>query len=240
MRIFITGGASGLGEAITKKLAGVSSNEVYFTYNSSGDNAQKIKSEFENTYPVRCNFNNEEELKNLCTKIEEISPDVLINNAYTGSFINSYFHKTDANDFLSEFKINVLSTIMITQAALTVFRKKKGGKIITVLTSALVNTPPIGSSVYVANKAYLEELTKVWAVENARFNITSNSVSPAFMLTSFTNAIDERLIEQMTESHPLKKLLDPAEVAETILFLSTAGTQLNGVNLVINAAATLK
>lgn len=78
--------------------------------------------------------------------------------------------------------------------------------------------PPIGSSTYIANKAYLEKLTKVWAIENSKFNITSNSISPSFMQTKLTSEIDERIIEQIISNHPLKKLLTVDEVAETVLF----------------------
>jgi NAD(P)-dependent dehydrogenase (short-subunit alcohol dehydrogenase family) len=96
--------------------------------------------------------------------------------------------------------------------------------------------PPIGTSVYIANKAYLEKLTKVWANENVKFNISSNSVSPSFMQTSLISDVDERVIEQMIENHPLKKILTVEEVAETVLFLISASSQINGVNLIINAA----
>ncbi|HEY2584005.1 MAG TPA: SDR family oxidoreductase, partial [Mucilaginibacter sp.] len=106
-----------------------------------------------------------------------------------------------------------------------------------ILSAALVNTPPIGSAVYVANKAYLEELTKVWAVENLKFNITSNAVSPSLMLTNLTASMDERLIEQIKNDRPL---LSTEEVAESVLFLVNAGQQINGVNLIINAAGNIK
>jgi len=43
MNILITGGASGLGEAITKQLASISSNNVYFTYSKSADQARSIE-----------------------------------------------------------------------------------------------------------------------------------------------------------------------------------------------------
>ena len=104
----------------------------------------------------------------------------------------------------------------------------------------MINTPPIGSSVYVANKAYLEKLTKVWAVENSKFNITSNSVSPSFMETNLTSKFDSRIIEQMIEAHPLRKILTIDEVAETVLFLTSASSQINGVDILLNAGAIIK
>lgn len=239
MNILITGGSSGLGMAITRKIAG-NGHKVYFTYNSSVANAQQMEQDLEDVIAVKCNFKDAEDVDTLKNKIKEWDIDVLINNAYTGDPIKTYFHKIPAGDFLTDFKENLVPTITLTQAAIEVFRKKKSGKIITILTSFLVNTPPMGSSVYIANKAYLEQLTKVWATENAKYNITSNSVSPSFMLTPFTDYVDERLIEQMIENHPLKKLLTVEEVAESVYFLLTATPHINGVNIVLNAATNIK
>jgi len=240
MKILVTGGASGLGAAITRQLASQKENEIFFTYNTSSEKAGKIKSDLPNAFPLKCDFNREEEVATLCNKITELGLDVLINNAYTGSFIDAHFHKTPSGNFLSSFKTNIVPVIEITQAAINTFRKKKSGKIITVLTSALIGNPPVGASVYVANKAYLQELTKVWAFENARFNITSNSVSPSFMLTDFTSKLDERLIEQIKENQPQKKLVEPEEVAKAIEFLCSSASKENGLDIVLNAGASIQ
>ena len=240
MNILITGGASGLGEAITRLLARNKEHTIYFTYTKSEANAKKIEAEFANTFSIKCDFANDIEVKLLIEKINELDPDVLINNAYAGGFLKSYFHKTSCDDFLVEFKSNVLPVIEITQAAIQKFRIKKQGKIITILTAALINVPPLGSAVYIANKAYLEKLTKVWATENAKFNIVSNSVSPALMQTNLTADIDERIIEQIKETHPLKRLLTVEEVAESVLFLVNASPHINGIDIVLNGGITIK
>ncbi|MCW3116064.1 MAG: hypothetical protein JWM28_146 [Chitinophagaceae bacterium] len=240
MIVLITGGSSGLGEAITRLIAQQPGHTVYFTYNSSLTNAQKIEADLGNAFAIKCNFEIEVEVNALKTKISELGIDVLINNAYSGEPIKTYFHKIPAEDFLADFQKNMLPAIILTQAAINTFRKKKFGKIINVLTSFLINTPPIGSSVYVANKAYLEELSRAWATENAKYNITSNSISPAFMQTTFTNDVDERVIEQIKESHPLKAILTPAEVAESVLFLLNSTQQINGINIVLNSGANIK
>ena len=240
MNIVITGGASGLGETITKTLAANSANHIFFTYSNSEANALKIKKEFGNTESFKCDFKNQADVDSLIEIIKTMQIDVLINNAYHGTPIKNYFHKIPTTDFSEEFQQNIMPTMAITQAVLTNFRKAKSGKIITVLTSFLINTPPIGASSYVACKAYLASMVKSWANENAKFNITSNSVSPSFMMTGLTSDTDERIIEQMEQAHPLKKLLTTEEVAETIKFLVSASIQLNGVDIPINAASDFK
>lgn len=240
MNILITGGASGLGEAITKILAKDPTNTVYFTYHNSESNAKKLESTYNNVISIKCNFKDPESLKTLISRMNQLNFDILINNAYCEPIENIHFHKIPPVDFLTNFKENIIPVIEITQTAITNFRKKKKGKIITVLTSSLVNNPPAGYAVYVANKGYLEKLTKVWANENIKFNITSNSVSPSFMRTDLTSDVDPRIIEEFTRNHPLKKLLTVEEVAETVHFLTIATMHMNGVDIILNAGTAIK
>ena len=240
MNILITGGAAGLGEAITRRLAQDVTNTVYFTYNSSLANATVLEKEFHNTRSIKCDFSDLVEVNSLKDKIDGLNIEVLVNNAYSGAPIKTYFHKIAPDDFSSEFMLNLMPTIILTQSAINSFRKRKNGKVISILTSFLLNTPPIGSSVYVANKSYLNSLVKSWAAENIKFNITSNSISPAFMLSNFTKDVDERVIEQMRENHPLKKLLTLEEVAETVFFLVNASSQINGMDIIMNAGVNIK
>jgi NAD(P)-dependent dehydrogenase (short-subunit alcohol dehydrogenase family) len=240
MKILITGGASGLGESITRTLAKDRNNTIYFTFNTSSAKAQELEAEFQNTIAVACDFTNQKAVNALAEKIAELDLDVLIHNAYSGAYLKTHFHKIETTDFLTDFQVNVLPVITLTQAAINSFRKQKNGKIITVLTSALVNVPPVGSAVYASTKAYLAKLTQVWANENAKFNITSNTVSPAFMETAMTSSTDDRVKEQMIENNPAKRLLTTEEVAEAIAFLVNDSSQINEKDFVINAGDKLK
>ena len=240
MNILVTGGASGLGKAITEILLSNENHTVYFTFCSSKENAAIICSNFPNSKGIKCDFNDLKSVTSLCEMIPDLRLDVLINNAYSGNFITKHFNKIPADIFNSVLNKNIIPTIFITQSAISYFKKMKSGKIITILTSALVNKPPSGASSYVANKAYLQSLVKSWAVENKKFNITSNSVSPSLMLTKLTSDIDERIIDQIIDNHPLKKILETSEVAETVAFLVNSSKQINGIDLVINSAESIK
>lgn len=235
MRILITGGASGLGEAITRELAKDSNCEIFFTFNSSLSQSQKIEEDFANTHSVKCDFSVDADIVGLLEKIVQIDPDVLINNAWTGVKLN-HFHKQEISDFEKSFCLNILPTLKISQQVIKIFRKKKSGKIITILTSDLLDNPPMGASEYIATKAYLASMTKSWASENVRFNITSNSVSPSIMQTNI-HSLDERVLEEITSSHPLKRLLSTQETAEAVKYFVYCSSQINGANLIINAAS---
>ncbi len=238
MRILVTGGSSGLGKAIVELCASHEDNYVYFTYNNKVEEAQKLKEACANVEAIQLDFTNMASVDAFVEQIPSLSLDALVNNAWVGNPNGTYFHKTDIEDFDRSYRHNVLPLVKITQACIACFRKQKKGKIVTVLTSSLINLPPMGYSVYASTKACIEQLSKCWCKENARFGITSNCVSPEYMLTSFAH-VDERVIEQMEHDHPLKKLLRPQEVAEVVGMLLSSPMQLNGVNIPVNAAQNI-
>ena len=239
MNILVTGGSSGLGASITKKLAASAGNLVYFTCPFDTPEKNIIEKEFSNTRGIICNFREEKDVDALVAQLDTFNLDVLVNNAWATKIIKKHYQKIDQQDFLNGFMFNIMPVIKITKELISRFRKKKFGKIVTVLTSSIVNKPPAGYSEYVAAKSYIASLCKSWANENAAFNITSNCVSPSFMQTAFTDDTDERVVEEMINSHPLKRILTPDEVADSVVFLVNSTQQINGINLLMNAASDI-
>ena len=239
MNVLVTGGSSGLGKAIVCALAALPDHQIFFTYNRHGEEAEALAREHANVIARKCDFTNEEDLRALEEAIPSFDLDVLVNNAYVGTPLGTHFHKTDPAEFLKKFEENLIPTVRITQQAIVGFRKKRFGKIINILTAYLVNVPPMGFSIYTANKAYLQQLSKSWSSEYSRYNISSNCISPEFMLTNLAADVDERVVEQMQDRHPLKKLLTPSEVADAVIYFVNASQQVNGTHLVINAAQNI-
>lgn len=239
MNILVTGGTGGVGQAIVKLLAKDVTNTVYFVYRNSEDTANTIVEAFKNTIAFRCDQTKSEDLKALCNVIPEWNLDALVNNAWTGGSEGIRFHKLTNEMLIESFNNNVLPIISITQAALETFRKKKNGRIVTVLTSALIGTPPIGYGKYGAEKAYIEQMAKTWSREYIRYGITSNCISPDFMQTNFTNETDSRVVEQLIANHPLKELLKPEYVAKIVVSLLNMPKYVNGVNIPINAGINI-
>lgn len=239
MNILITGGSSGLGKSIVELAAADKNNTVYFTYRKHKENADAICSQFANVVAIYCDFTDSASLASFINQISDFSLDVLVNNAYSGITLGQHFHKTPAEDFNLAFQNNVLPLISVTQKVIESFRKKKAGKIITVLTSALIGVPPIGYSVYSATKAYIAQLAKSWSKEYIKLGITSNAVAPDFMQTALTEETNDFIKEQIKEANPLKTVLTTEEVAAVVLDLINASPQLNGVTIPVNAGANI-
>ena len=239
MNILITGGTGGLGRAIVDDFAKGARNNIYFTYCHSGEKAQAITDTYANVRGIRCDYGEAGSLETLLSAIDGMNLDVLVNNAWWGKPDAIRFGQLTGERIRDTFCNNVLPLVAITQEALKTFRKKKGGKIITILTAYLRGVPPIGYGLYASTKAYIAQMVRTWSVEYARYGITSNSVSPEFMRTDFTGGTDERVIEQMEQAHPLKRLLEPKEVAEVVRFLAEASPQINGVDIPVTAGTRL-
>ena len=233
MRVLVTGGASGLGYAITKQLLG-SGDFVYFTYLRAKEKAAELQSQFPSQcFGLECDFQSGQSIGSLTEAISEWDLEALVNNALPPMQIQQ-FQKTAIKDFGESFNSSVLPVLEITQACITQFRKKRAGKVINILTSYLLNRPPLGLSSYTANKAYLLAISKALLVENAKFGITINNISPSMMLTNLVNDIDERILEMAAESNLMGRLIRVDEVAQSVEFLLKSSPHINGMNLVLN------
>lgn len=233
MRVLVTGGASGLGYAITKQLLN-SGDFVYFTYLNSREKATELQAQFPNQcFGLECDFRSSQSITSLVEAISQWDLGALVNNALPPMQIKQ-FQKTAIQELEDSFSSTVLPVLEITQACLLQFRKKRAGRVINILTSYLLNRPPLGLSAYTANKAYLLAISKALLVENVKFGITINNISPSMMLTNLVNDIDERVLEMAAESNLMGRLIQVDEVAQSVEFLLKSTPHINGINLVLN------
>ncbi len=78
-----------------------------------------------------------------------------------------------------------------------------------------------GQTNYVATKAGVIGITKVWARELGRSNIRVNAVAPGFIATEMARQMPEKILESMTARVPLGRLGEPRDVADAYLFLAS-------------------
>jgi 3-oxoacyl-[acyl-carrier protein] reductase len=78
-----------------------------------------------------------------------------------------------------------------------------------------------GQSNYVATKAGVIGMTKVWSRELGRKGVRVNAVAPGFIATEMVMAMPEKVRGMMAEKTPMQRLGDPREIAAAYLFLAS-------------------
>jgi len=116
--------------------------------------------------------------------------------------------------------VNLKGVFNCTQAVAP-YMIKQGGGVILNATSIVGLDGNFGQTNYVATKAGVIGMTKVWARELGRYNIRVNAVAPGFTLTEMVRQMPEKILEGMKARTPLGRLGQPRDVANAYLFLAS-------------------
>jgi 3-oxoacyl-[acyl-carrier protein] reductase len=150
--------------------------------------------------------------------------DVVINTA--GIMLLSSIAEMDLADLDKMYRTNIRGTFVISQQAAR--RVRKGGAIINFSTSVTRTKLPTYAP-YVASKAAVESMTMILARELRGKDITVNAVAPGPTATPlFLDGKDKQTIDNFSKATPLERLGTPEDIADTVMYLSTAGRWING------------
>lgn len=161
--------------------------------------------------------------------------DVLVNNA--GITRDQLMIGMKQADFDAVINVNLRGTFMLTQRILKKMFKQRSGVIIN-LASVVGIHGNAGQANYAASKAAIIGLTKTVAQEGALRGIRCNAVAPGMIASDMTAALSEHVQKQIIDKIPLKRLGQPAEVAETIKFLAQ-NDYITGQTVVVDGGMTM-
>jgi 3-hydroxybutyrate dehydrogenase len=216
----VTGGASGIGEACARRLAGAGAKVTVLDRDGRG--AERVAGELGGA-AVAADLTDPAALDGL-----ELAADVLVNNA-------GFQHVAPVEEFPPErfaamLALMVEAPFRLARAVLPGMYERGWGRVVNISSVHGLRASPYKSA-YVAAKHGLEGLSKVIALEGGPRGVTSNCVCPAYVRTPLVeNQIadqakahgvsEDRVLEEVILApHAVKRLIEPEEVAGVVAFL---------------------
>lgn len=238
----VTGGAKGIGRAVSRALAHAGYSVAIF-YKTSSAAAEALVYEIENSggraFAVCCDVRDSASVQNAVEAVRgafgEIS--VLVNNAG----ISEQILFTDITDekWADMLSVHLTGAFYMTRAAVPDMIHAKAGRIINI-ASMWGETGGSCEVHYSAAKAGLIGMTKALAKELAPSGITVNAVSPGAVETDMMHALGAETCRAVAEETPLERLGTPEEIAAAVLFLAGDGAgYITGQTLSVNGGAVI-
>src|SRR5207302_10275305 len=226
----VTGGARGLGRAISLALANAGADVALGLrdVNTGGELAKEIEGLGRRALPLQMDMT---QLHQVSRAVEDTaaqfhSLDILVNNA--GVAPENPAENVREQDFDLTLAVNLKGTFFASQAAGRVMIRQNRGCIINMSSQAGFVALPT-ESVYCMSKAAIAHLTKCLAVEWGQYNITVNAVAPTFIYTPGTEeALSDPnfkadVIERIAGLH---RIGNPVEVSGAVVFLASPAASL--------------
>ena len=216
--ILITGASGGIGHALVKKFSSLGGNVV-----GSGTKTEKldlIKKKYPNIKVKKFDLSEHSRIEEFIDDVflQLGGLDILINNA--GTNVDNLSLRMKEEEWKKVIDINLTSTFLLTKHAIKKMLKNKFGRIVNI-TSVVGHTGNLGQSNYSASKAGIIGMSKSFAIEYAKKNITINCVSPGFIATDMTMNIAEKVKMFLTSRIPMGKLGSGEDVSNCVAFLSS-------------------
>jgi 3-oxoacyl-[acyl-carrier protein] reductase len=233
----VTGASRGIGRAIAVSLAKQGAF-VIVNYSSSPEAAQETLS------VIRENGGDGELLQFSVQDSQAVEDafdgikarhghlDILVNNA--GISRDGLVLRMKDEEWLATLAVNLNGAFFCSRAAARMMLKSKWGRIVNI-SSVVGEMGNAGQVPYVSSKAGLIGLTKALAKELASRNVTVNAITPGFIETDMTAALDDKLRDEHMKAIPLGRYGQADEVAQLVAFLSSdASAYITGQVIGIN------
>lgn len=240
-RFLITGANGGIGSSISNLFL-QNNADLVLLYYQNRNNIDKL---------VEKNKNSKIELHEV-NLLDDEKINTTMKKILASGAIYGFIHcvslpleiKSSANASWDEFQINIeiqtKSFFQIVKYIIPIMKNLKKGKILTILSSAIVGRPPSNMAPYVVSKYSLLGLSKSLAIELAPFGINVNSISPFMVDTPLIEKFPNKLKEITQSQVPLNRLAISNDVAFAALFLcSEHSDYICGENLILSGGHTL-
>ena len=233
-KMLITGSSRGIGAAIAR-LAKVKGYEVLLHGRTQSDQLMELAKELDSKYVI-FDISNENEVKKALSDITQIN--FLVNSA--GLNISKAFDDLKDSDWRSVYDVNIFGLVNVIRYTIPIMRRSQSiGKIINIASIKGLYAS-VGRVAYASSKAAVINLTTGLAKELAP-RILVNAVAPGFTNTEMTKNTWSDRIKKQVNNILLKRMADPKEIAEVVLFLSSDMNQyITGQTINVDGGFSIK
>lgn len=234
----VTGGASGIGLATTKKLLSEGANVIILDLKMDEEIINGLGG---NAIYLKCDVSNEENVKNC---IEEIIKkfnhiDYLVANAGIGGSASKP-HEVSMDEWNKVISVNQTGIFLLNKYVIN--EMLKNGKGAVVNTSSMYGL--VGSTTsfaYSASKGAINQMTRSLALTYARDNIRVNAIAPGYVDTPILSMVPDNIKEAMGNELPIGRLGKDTEIANLICYLlSDDASFITGAIIPIDGGFTAK
>ncbi len=220
----VTGASRGIGRAIAKLIAEQGA-KVGVNYLTSEKDAQslldEIKSAGGRAILAKADVSQKADVDGMVQKVvkEFGTVDILVNNAGLHYALDLF--ETNEEMWDRTIDVNLKGTYLCSKAVAPLMLKQKNGRIINISSnSGMYHPSAMRFAEYVASKAGVDGLTKALALRLGPY-VTVNAVCPGAIVTEMNAFRDSEANKALIGETPLKRLGDPKDVANAVLFLAS-------------------
>lgn len=240
--VLITGGARGLGAAISNAFLGAGA-KVVINYNTSAQAADEFVARYpQHALAIQSDVRDEAGLKSMVAEAKEhfgAPVTTLVNNALVDFSFNGDARSTadaiSSEELSAQFAGSVLAPVAAIQSVLPGMREVGFGRIINIGTN-LFQHPMVPYHDYTATKAALLSLTRTFADDLGPEGINVNMVSGGLLRTTDASAATpEAVFDLIASGTPLRRVTTPEELSDAVLFFASPLSRgVTGQNLIVD------
>jgi 3-oxoacyl-[acyl-carrier protein] reductase len=227
----VTGGANGIGRSVAEQFAKEGARVAI--WDLADEVGEKLASEINGRNEVALYTHVDvTQTEDVDAAVEELigewgKIDILINNA--GILRDSQLVKVKDGEIQKRMSdemfdmvidVNLRGVFICTRAVSPHMIQQKRGVILNA-TSVVGLYGNFGQTNYVASKAGVIGMTKVWARELGRYGVRVNAIAPGFIATEMVMAMPEKILDGMKQHTPLGRLGEPQDIADAYAFLAS-------------------
>ncbi|MFC7319741.1 SDR family NAD(P)-dependent oxidoreductase [Halobacillus campisalis] len=239
----VTGSSKGLGKVIAQKLAeaGV---KVIINYSNNQSRAEAVVRDIQEhggeAIAIQADITDKKDVEKLVTVSQETFQqpiNILINNA-TGPQPELSLEEVTWEDYLDQLHFTVKAPLLLVKEVIQSMKENQWGRIINI-GSEVVELGNSDFSNYVTAKSAVIGMTRSWANELGKHDITVNAVHPGFTPVERHGEVTEASADNYIKGLPLNRLGKPEDIAYMVRFLASDEAEfVTGQNINVNGGHT--